>query len=509
MCSNRGGVLKDMTIQASGSVSGGTLEGTVNNNGTIGQLTVAPGAVVKGSDSAKVTGSVTNKGDMSDFEFVGSSITCEGECKFSGDIFNNSKVGGKFVNPKFAANASLRGGPIQGVVTGDANGYALLRNVTVRAGSQLKYVTLGDGVVLGNDVTLIDVSLSTGIHLKNVKVSGLITGDSGKPALLENTTVQTGSTLTNVRIGKNVRLSEGVQLGENVRFNHRSAIPDGMELIEMLPELLGVSLEGMVYPRRADLSADVLEPGDGVLPAINDLAVFKDNDWILSQDSDSGCLELTVEPVRACILPVSLKKAIANAGFSVEDDIIHFLTGSGLDVQTQPALQAPSMLQKLLSDIALPELIVQANGNLRVSDGSGELWFSARSNWWALELDANAETGLSFVKSPYGYIVAMMTFSDKEGKKWGQLLFPAVAYPEVLKAFAESVSLMPYGFVDFTFNDQRYCGVINYAVDQSTAPRTDTLQIESISDVSGDGIEDIKLIYPSGEEQLMYSQACD
>jgi hypothetical protein len=510
LCSNRDRVLKGptTTIQPGGSVSGGTLEGTVNNNGTIGQVTVAPGAVVKGSDSAKVTGRVTNKGEMSDFEFVGGSITCEGEGKFSGDIFNNSKVGGKFVNPRFAANASLTGGAIQGVVTGDPNGCVLLRNVTVKAGSQLKCVILGEGVVLGKNVTLIDVYLSTGVHLKNVKVSGLITGDSGKPALLENTTVQTGSTLTNVRIGKNVGLPEDVQLGENVRFNHRSAIPEGRELIGMLPELLGASLESMVYPRRADLSADVLEPGDGILPAINNLAVFKDNGWILSQDSDSGCLELTVEPVRACILPVSLKKAIANAGISVEDDIIDFLTDNGLDVQTQPALQAPGTLQNLLSDIALPELIVQANGNLRVSDGSGKQWFSARSNWWALE-DANAETGLSFVKSPYGYIVAMMVFRGKEGKKWVQLLFPAVAYPEVLKASAKSVSLKPYGVVDFKFNDQRYCGVINYAVDQSTAPRTDTLQIESISDATGDGVEDIKLIYPSGEEQLMYSQTCD
>jgi hypothetical protein len=509
LCSNRGGVLKDIAIQERGSVSGGSLEGTIDLKGIVGQLTVESGAVVKGSDSAKVTGRVINKGDMSDFEFVGGSITCEPECKFSGDIRNNSKVGGKFVNPRFAANASLTGGAIQGVTTGDANGYALLRNVTVKAGSQLKYVILGDGVVLGKNVTLIDVSFSTGVHLKNVKVSGLITGDSGKPALLENATVQTGSRLSNMRIGQNVQLPEDVQFEGNVRFNRRSAIPEGMELINMLPELLGAPHEGMVYPRRADLSADVVEPGDGILSAINNLAMFKENGWILSQNSDSGCLELTVDPLRACILPVSLKKAIANAGISMKDDIIGFLTENGLDVQTQPALQAPNTLQKLLSEIALSELIVQANGNLRVSDGSGELWFSARSNWWGIEVDANAETGLSFVQSPYGQIVATMTFSDKEGKKWKQLLFPAVAYPEVLKASAKSVSLKPYGVVDFTLNDQRYCGVINYAVEPNTAPSTDTLQIESISDMTGDGVEDIKLIYPSGEKQLMYRQACD
>jgi len=345
-------------------------------------------------------------------------------------------------------------------------------------------------------------------NLKNVNVSGLITGNPKKPPLIENSIVQTGSILSHVRIGKNVRLSEGVQLGENVRFSNRSAIFSDMELIEMLPQL-EPPLEGIVYPVRVDLSADLLDPGDSILQAINNLALFKENGWTVSQNSESGCIELTVGPVRACILPVSLTKASSNSGISVEDDIMHFLTRSGLDVQTQPALQAPNTLRKILSDIALPELKVQANGNLRVSDGSGGQWFSGRSNWWALEVDANAETGLSFFRSPYGYIVTTMTFSDKEGKKWKQLLFPAVAYPEVLKAFAESVSLMPYGFVDFKFNGQRYCGVINDAVDQSTAPRTDTLQIESVSEVNGNGIEGIKLIYPSGEEQLMYSQACD
>jgi len=222
---------------------------------------------------------------------------------------------------------------------------------------------------------------------------------------------------------------------------------------------------------------------------------------------------LTVEidelNIRAGLLPTSLKKAMATVDFEVGlAESIHFFTETDLDVLTQPALQAPIALQSILSALEIPEFTVQTNGNVRVPSGVEGFWFPIRPNWWTLKIDDDAETGVSLIDSPYISVLLSMVFADSEGHKREQWLYPAVGYPEVLYSSAEEVSIGAYGVVDFEFEDQRYCGVMHYVV-QSSTESGDTLKIESLSDLTGNGMDDFVLIYPNDEEQWMFSISCE
>ena len=440
-CNNRNQVMTDTTIETGGNISGGTITGIVDNNGILSQVTIDVAAVVNGG---KVSGHVTNNGSLGDFEFVGASLT-GGE--LFGNVTNNSQVGGIFINVRLAANTSIDGGAMQGEISGDASAPATLRNVRVKAGSRLSNVILGEGV----------------------------------------------------------QLPEDVEFGEGIRFTDPSNIPDG-ELMGLLPGLAADAPEGVTHPRRADFSVDILEPSEGILSVINELPLFKDNGWVLSQNKELGYFEVTIDNVRYAEIPFSVTKTTAGADMLVLDaQSLSFITGSGLDVLTNPALQAPSALQTALGELfELSEFTLQANGNLSVPAGEG-VWYSARPDWSSLKLDDVPESvGLSLSVSPHvnGASLASLVFADNE-EYYRQNLFPSLADPEALAAVAGNISTEAYGLVNFTLNGKAYRGVVDYLVTQ-TDTTTNTLQVEPIADVNGDGIDDVMLTYPNGEQQIVF-----
>ncbi len=439
-CSNRNQVITEATIEEGASVAGGTITATVNNNGIISQVTIGVNAVVNGG---KVTGKIDNNGRLGDFEFVGASLT-GGE--LFGNITNNSKVGGVFINVRLAANSSIDGGAVQGEINGDPEG----------------------------------------------------------PALLKNLAVKKGSRLTNVIIGENVELGDDVELGEGVRFSDSEQIPNG-ELIGLLPTLLAGELHGIDYPIRADFSADILVPSEGILSAINALPDLKSNAWVIRQNAELSHFELTLDQIRFAVLPVSVKKATTTAGLEVQDaQTVRFITESGLEVLTHPALQKPNVLLSALSQFGLTEFTVQTNGNLHIYGTEGE-WFSARPDWVSVELESEAEIGLRFGQSPLvsGQFLTDLVFSDEEGGLRQQIISPSVAQPDVLYSSAKAVRIESFGLINFKQNGKTYRGVVDYLVTQGETTAK-ALEVKSIPDANGDGIEDVMLVFPNGEQQRMF-----
>jgi hypothetical protein len=440
-CNNRGRVLRNATLESSANVSGGTFEGTITNKGLVSQATVEYGTVLRGG---KLSGNIVNKGTLADFEFVGASV--EGG-ELSGDITNNSQVDGGFINVRLAADTSITGGTLQGGISGDANAPAILRNVRIKSDSRL----------------------------------------------------------SNVIIGDNVQLAKDIELGEGVRFTRRADIPADVELINLLPDLSIDEIEGVSYPKRADLSADVLEPSDGILSAINELAALTEKAWVIRQNAELSHLELSLDKVRFAVLPVSVKKATASADLAVQEtQRVLFITDTGLEVLTEPAVQVPSALQSALTALGVSDFTVQTNGNLQVP-APDDVWFSARPDWLSIERESDTDTGLKFGESPYvaGLISVSLVFTDGEGKRSEQSLYPAVAQPDALYSAAKAVSIEANGLVNFRLGNQSYRGVVDYVVTQGESS-TDTLQVEQNPDVNGDGIEDMVLIYPNGERQILF-----
>jgi hypothetical protein len=131
-----------------GNLSNAIVIGTIYNQGWVSNLVIKETGTVIGG---VVSGSVNNQGKMIDIEFRGERINGG---ILAGRILNTSKVKGIIENVTLAPDTYLTGGYVGGVISGDAAQPALLENLTVTAGSVLENVLLGKDVTLPTQVTL-------------------------------------------------------------------------------------------------------------------------------------------------------------------------------------------------------------------------------------------------------------------------------------------------------------------------------------------------------------------
>ena len=468
-CSNDNQVIDGGTIEENGNVSGGTIEGEVDSEGMVSQATIAEGAVLTGG---LTSGIMINNGTIVDTTFVG--ILLEGGI-LAGETINDSSVGGIIRDVFLAANASITGGIVDIQVIGDATAPGLLRDVLVKAGTLLVHVIIGKGVIFEEGVVI----------------------------------------------------GEGVSLASDFVAEVYTDIPLGIEAINLLPTIpMPDGIAGITYPPQFDFNSAIIPDGKSILELINELSRFTTNGWALSQNSKWGYFEVTIGNMRYAEIPLSLERTTADEFdmFILDAMSLSFVISNSLDVLTQPALQAPKALQAALDEsFNLTEFTVEVNGNIYVPVTEGE-WYSARPDWSSTILDGEPDMGLSLEISPYEGPFAQFIFVEN-GEYYQQNIFPSLAYPEDLAAVAEDISIEPYGLVTFTLDGETYRGVVDYLVSQDpetmemedttetaeeditekdTAEEVEnTLQVESIDDINGDEIDDIVLVYPNGDQQIV------
>jgi len=503
-CNAQGETLTNVTVAQGVSLANAVLEGLISNKGWVSNSTVQPGAELIGGI---ISGYMTNKGTLKDFDFRGALV--EGGT-LSGDITNNSQIGGSFKDVHLAANTRISGGQLQGIIRSDVNDApARLENLQVKDNSYLSGVVISNTVRFGKAVTLSNVRLAQSVSLVDVILEGQITGDAKAPARLENVIVKENSQLAGVVIGKGVQLGDKVVLSEGVRFSSSQWIPTQMELINLLPALPSMDCDELIMPvKQSDLSADVLEPSVGLLAAINGLADLTDNNWVITQEADCGTLQLTIDTLRFAVQPLSVTSTNRSAALEVlERQSVRFVTDTGIVVLAHPAVQAPSLLQASLAEFDLPEVIVLENGNLKIPAPDGN-WFSARADWVSfISEEPGMETGLSFEENSHvtGVVLAYTVFTDNQENLRQQFFYPAPAMPESLYSAAQQVVIERYGLVSFELEGQSYRGVLDYLVTTGTpASPGNLLQVEPFSDINGDGKEDWLLIYPDGHRQILF-----
>ena len=88
------------------------------------------------------------------------------------------------------------------------------------------------------------------------------------------------------------------------------------------------------------------------------------------------------------------------------------------------------------------------------------------------------------------------------------MFYPAIAVPEALYASARKVIIESNVMVNFKWGGQNYRGVLDYLITKST-PSNDEMQVQSLPDQNGDGIEDFVLFYPTGEQQILFAVSGD
>ncbi|MDM8559178.1 carboxypeptidase regulatory-like domain-containing protein [Candidatus Parabeggiatoa sp. HSG14] len=142
-CNNEKQIMYDRHIAPNGYVTLGRIAGNVTSEGQVSRIKLLSTATLTGGS---LTGYVANKGIITDVTFVGDKI--EGGI-LSGTITIpiKGKNLGVLKDVTLAKGTRIQGGILSGKITGDADEPALIENAKVLAGTVLKNVETGEGVI--------------------------------------------------------------------------------------------------------------------------------------------------------------------------------------------------------------------------------------------------------------------------------------------------------------------------------------------------------------------------
>ena len=165
---NAGGMTYQETIIVENdvSVSQGTFERNVENNGLMSNIIIGSNATLTGG---KLSGIITNIGTITDVTFMG--IELDGGI-LQGNIVNTSQVGGIIKNVELATGTILSGGLIEGEISSNPSNPAVITNATILPETILSNVRLSPTVKLSNNI-LLDTSVILPVEPYTTKDFGL------------------------------------------------------------------------------------------------------------------------------------------------------------------------------------------------------------------------------------------------------------------------------------------------------------------------------------------------
>ena len=498
-------MVKDVFLAEDAYLSGGKLGGTISGNGGIlGSVQILPGSMLSG---------VTVSPDVSlpDGVELGPGVRFldspppASYPDYDAGVFPTkpcgeslgtscSGVGQVLGNPVIPTGVWVNGGTLGGTI--ENNG--MISNVTLQPESHLSGSILG-GIVVSDSATVEDTFLMKGAFLSGGKAGGRIRGNGG---VLDNVQILPGSVLRGVTLEHNVLLPDDVELGPGVRFADFASVPQDRPLQGILP-VLETSCSKTVGLSAYYLHAGILAQGEGILPQLDNLSPFYENNLQLRQKA-GGMVFLDLEQ-RYAVQPAQLYRTSQPGGVELlPGHSVRFTTATGLQLLAHPALQAPCVLYDYMQEHFGLGYRFQADGNLRLDAAPG-LWFSARPELSSQPVERDEVlTLLQLAPSPHvpGAVFARFRFADDD-QVYEQRLPPAPHDFSALYPVAQNLTLDGYGLLRFDLDEQHYAGVLEYVVTQGEAG-DGVLHIENIGDANGDGIADFVLVYPDGARQRLF-----
>ncbi|MBE9561680.1 MAG: hypothetical protein IMF12_02280, partial [Proteobacteria bacterium] len=103
---------EEINIGEIASISNAVFEADVDNQGLIGNSTIEEGVTLTGGT---LTGTIINNGTIENITFVGAELSGG---TLSGNIINESEIGGVIIDVQLAAGTVLKGGKVAGTITG-------------------------------------------------------------------------------------------------------------------------------------------------------------------------------------------------------------------------------------------------------------------------------------------------------------------------------------------------------------------------------------------------------
>ena len=303
--------------------------------------------------------------------------------------------------------------------------------------------------------------------------------------------------------------------------------------LDFTPLLTTLSLvdDNITQPPLIDLKqASLLDATKTFLETINEIPVLKITDLVAEQDS-SGIITIAVGDDKYYLRPIAVTRAVS--GFEpliiiYDDKNGRFVTSQGLNFEFQPALKGLSILQEKLAEVSLPELEVTANGNItiQVDQGPPPLELNAagvleihnsyfdRYNVRPISvgtLSTATTEDIALIAHPSfpDEALLVVTFRDESDFRQ-QVLTPApydglelVDYLNIVDGLS-NVVLGDYGLVNLKYGTEAVTLFSDYIVRRAENFVSSKVGVVSVADMNGDGRNDIKMTYSSGDEQYFF-----
>jgi len=254
-------VITELEVDEHGHLAQGILDTHLTNKGRVSNQTITPNGSI---DGGIVTGTTQNQGEMTNFVFVGASINGKNEAgevvgTIGGKIVLASQIGGVIEDVNLAPNTQIVGtgtrligsddnfDRIAGIINGDGDKPATLEKLHIKSKSRVSNVILMENITYGEDVTFTNVEFRTKV-VQRVILKGHINGTRFKQTYtkVESVTIRSQSVISNLEIGDNVVFEDGITLGENVSFSvHESyMVSHGIDGLPNLTSLAATDTQG-------------------------------------------------------------------------------------------------------------------------------------------------------------------------------------------------------------------------------------------------------------------------
>jgi len=420
--------------------------------------------------------------------------------------------------------------------TGECQSSTIIDCVWDNNGQTLQDVKITPlGIVIGgqlvgkieNEGKVQNVTLLANTYLTGGTERGIVQGkikgkDPENLPIINYVEITADSTLTNVIMGRNAYINSGVVLKQGVWFESNSVIPYMTDLNTVLGTFSTPYLEIDAINVTRDI---LLNSGKyGIVGAINGLLELTNLALGLRQNPDNGYLVLDVTPFHYRVLPVQVRqiwgkqtienKQLTPMGISTSPlGEVTFITHTGREITTLPVVQNPQALQAALAIFGLNQMSMQSSGNLKIPTLNGQ-YYMVRPDLWSMDMPTHKLVGIRGTNSSWlsNLVEVFLLFEGATGNVRQQLLYPAAANPQALydaqSGTDESQTVLYLDGRAYVFTDKGvYKGLFDYLVTPGSPPFARKLQILDIEDINADGLTDYRIIYPNGDNQMMYQCA--
>lgn len=375
-----------------------------------------------------------------------------------------------------------------GNITTEVVDQTLNGTVQIGAGGVIRGGTI-NGDVTGNGEVTGDVTMGAGATISGARITGNLVGNASDPARLNGGTVTGDAALSNVVIAADVVLEPGLTLGEGVTFE-----------------------------------------SPGLIDAVQSIEVFDAGGATVMQLAN-GQITVSGDGYEAVTLPVAIVQAQTGQAPGVyygDNGDILLITEDGLGIRAYARHVDSASLQNMLSDMSLQITFTPSGQMLVSSTGPGddspedgrmvmalqadETYFSARPDVLAIPAHRGDTTGLlEYPVVGLGTVQHLSSlFLDDNGIVMQQDLVPApvdwLALKSTLRGLpgVTAASIDTRGTIQVTVEGTTLHGVMDYAVTRGAQGESAVLTLDVVGDLTGNGMDDYRVTYDNGDQQLLF-----